>query len=171
LVPFLTAIIVLGIAHANAEDPPPAADAAWQDERYVIQPGAEDLFADMLGRGETLPGGCKLTDGKIERSSVLATYTCSDAEIALELDHPESPHAGAVRTQRFAVVVKSGAPPGALVDGLASRIRAHEAAFEWTDLGPRGGQGKRWWLAAVAAGVAAAILSLWVVRRRRPEIS
>src|SRR5689334_10342674 len=100
LVPFLTVVIVLGIGHAEAADPSPAKDASWHDERYVILPGSEDLFADMLGRGETLPGGCKLTDGKIERSSVLATYACGDAEVGLELDHPASPSAGAVRTER-----------------------------------------------------------------------
>jgi hypothetical protein len=169
-VPILWAIIVLGIGHAAAADPSPSMDAKWHDERYVILPGSEDLFADMLGKGETLPGGCTLTDGKIERSSVVATYSCGDAQVGIELGHPASPSAGAVRTERFAIAVKSGKPPGDLVEGVAGRIRAREAAFEWKDLGPRGRAGSRLWLAAVAFGVVAAILSFWTLRRRRTEV-
>jgi hypothetical protein len=160
-------MLLLGVAPAEAADPSPAGDTAWHDERYVILPGAEDLIGSMLGKGETLPGGCKLTAGKIERSSVLATYTCGDAEVGLELDHPASPSAGTVRTERFAIAVKSGTPPAELVDGVASHVRAHEGTFEWKDLGPQGGPGRRLWLGAVALGVLAAVLSFWTLRRRR----
>jgi hypothetical protein len=170
LVSLLTAVVILGIAHAEAADPSPAANAAWHDERYVILPGSEDLFAEMLGKGETLAGGCKLTDGKIERSSVLATYACGAGDVGIELDHPASPSAGAVRTDRFAIAVKSGTPPGDLVESVASHVRAHEGKFEWKDLGPRGGPGNRMWLGAVALGVLAAILSFWALRRRRTEV-
>ncbi len=122
----LLALIVLGIAPASAQNESPGrVDTARGNGRYVIEPGAEPLFADMLGRGETLPGGCKLTDGKIDRSSVLATYACGDAEIALELVHPESAKSGAVRTQRFAVGSQERDAPAGLVDSVA---RAHSRA-------------------------------------------
>ena len=162
-----------GIAHARAESPSPPAevDAARASERYVIEPGTETLFGDMLGKGEALPGGCKLTDGKIERTSVLATYTCGDADTVLQLLHPEAAPSDSVRTERFAVGVQSGKPPGGLVDAIADRIRAREAAFNWTDVGddraqPAGGA-NRWLLALIVA--AAALLAFRVLRRRAPQ--
>jgi hypothetical protein len=155
---------VFGIARAKAEVPPMALDAASENERYAIQSGAEPLFADMLGRGQTLPGGCTFSDGKIERTSVLATYTGGDGHVALQLLHPAIAPSGGVRTQRFAITVKSGAPPAGLVEAVADRIRAREVAFEWTEVGGRGTQTRRWPV-PVAAGAVAAILAFWALRR------
>ena len=163
------ATAVGGIARAKPEGAPKPPDATPQNEQYVIQPGAESLFADMLGSGQTLPGGCTLGDGKIERTSVLATYTCGGGQLVLELLHPETAQTGGVRTQRFAVTVKSGPPPAGLVDAVADRIRAREAAFEWKriDAGVehtmRGAQTTRW-VVVVAAAAAVAVV-FWALRR------
>jgi hypothetical protein len=164
-VPVLAAVIVFAIAHARAEDPPAPPDAARQNERYAILPGAESLFADMVGRGETLPGGCTFTDGKIERTSVLATYTCGDRHVVLQLRHPASAPSGGMRTERFAITVEDGAPPAGLVEAVADRVRAREAAFEWTEVGGPRTQARRWPI-LIAVGSLAAILALWARRRR-----
>src|SRR5262245_28198660 len=113
MIPLLAAMAVIGVARARPEDAIPA-DADREDEQYVIKPGAEPLLADMLGSGQTLPGGCTLGDGQIERTSVLATYTCGGEKVVLQLLHPELAPSGGVRTRRFAVTVKSGTPPGGL---------------------------------------------------------
>jgi hypothetical protein len=165
------ATIGFGIAHARAESPPPDVDAARASERYVIAPGTETLLGEMLGKGEALPGGCKLTDGKIERTAVLGTYTCGDAEVVLQMLHPEQAPPGGVRTERFAVGAKSGTPPAGLVEAIADRIRAREATFNWTDVGGDGAQkasgANRWLLASIIA--AAALLAFRVLRRRAPQ--
>jgi hypothetical protein len=169
-VALLAASIGLGLAPARAEDPtpPPDVDAARASEKHAIEAGSESLFGEMLGKGEALPGGCKLTDGKIERTGVLATYTCGDAPVVLQLLHPEAAPAGGVRTERFAVNVQSGAAPAGLVDAVADRIRAREAKFTWTDVGdararpPAGGTG---WLLGLVV-VVAAFLVYRSLRRR-----
>lgn len=127
--------IVLGAARAHAEDPPADVDTARASERHAIEAGSETLLGEMLGKGEDLPGGCKLTDGKIERTSVLATYGCGAGDVVLQLRHPDDAPAGGARTERFAVDVKSGTAPAGLVDAIADRIRAREKTFTWTDVG------------------------------------
>ena len=172
VVALVAALTVFGIAPAQAEDPPPAVDAARQNERFAIAPGTESLFGDLLGKGETLAGACKLSDGQIQRTSVLATYTCGDeAKVVLELLHPTSAPAGAARTDRFAIGVKSGTPPAGLVEAVADKIRAREAGFQWVEVGGdrgplvEGAAAKRRKL--LYAGVAvAAIVVLWILRRR-----
>jgi hypothetical protein len=164
----LAVMIVCGVARARAEDPPPPVDAARQNERYVIEPGAEPLIGDMLGVGQTLPGGCTFSDGKIEPSSVVATYTCGDGEVVLQLVHPASAPSGNVGTQRFAITVTSGAPPAGLVEAVAARIRTRETAFQWTEVsGTPGGPAQRTrWPRVLAGGAVAAILAFWAWRRR-----
>ncbi len=106
---------------------------------------------------------------QIEGTSVLATYTCGGGQVVLELLHPETVQTGGVRTQRFAVTVKSGPPPAGLVDAVAGRIRAREAAFEWKRIGAggehtmRGAQTTRW-VVVVAAAAAVAVV-FWALRR------
>ena len=100
----LLALIVLGIAPASAQNESPGrVDTVRGNGRYVIEPGAEAAVRGNAGQGETLPGGCTLSDGKIDSTSVLATYACGDAQVALELVHPDSAKSGAVSTERFAV--------------------------------------------------------------------
>ena len=174
VVAVLATTAVVGGAHAQPGPPPQSMDPARLTEKYVIEPGTEALFADMLGSGQTLPAGCTFGDGQIERTSVIGTYACGDTPVVLQLLHPELAPRGALRTQRFAITVKSGTPPAGLVEAVAERIRAREAAFEWKTVeggaSAGGGPTPRW---AVAFGAAAAILAFWAVRRlvarrRRP---
>jgi hypothetical protein len=165
-------MVAVGVARAQPGGGPTPGDAVPQDGQYVIEPGAEPLFADMLGSGQTLPGGCTLSDGQIDRNSVLATYGCGGEQVVVQLLHPAIAPGGGVRTQRFAVTVKSGTPPAGLVDAIAERIRAREAAFEWKSVGGDGAQTTRW-LVPVGAGALVAILLFWalrrlVARRKRP---
>lgn len=174
LVPLLAAMLGFGIGPASADDQPTPApvDAARLNERYAIAPGTESLFAEMLGKGETLPGGCTLTDGKIQRTSVLATYTCGDAQVVLALLHPASAAPGGVHTDRFAVSVQSGTPPKGLVEAVGDRVRAREAAFQWVEVGDtrvagetaRTRTSER--LLMGAGAVVLAIVLFWALRRR-----
>ena len=170
VVAVFAATAVVGIARAQPEGAPKPPDATPQNEQYVIQPGAESLFADMLGRGQPLPSGCTLSDGKIQSTAVVATYSCGGAQVVLQLLHPDSAQPGGVRTQRFAVTVTSGAPPAGLVDAVADRIRAREAAFEWKRIEAGGahtvpeGHPMRW-AVLIAVAAAVAIVS-WALRRR-----
>lgn len=167
-VPLLAATFVLGIARANAEDPPADVDTARASERHAIEPGGEALIGTMLGKEQDLPGGCKLTDGKIERTAVLATYGCAGTDVVLQLRHPDDASAGSVRTERFAVDVKSGTPPAGLVEAVAAKIRAGEAGFHWTDVGngrAAHANGITRWLVVLALGVAAFLV--YRLRRRR----
>src|SRR5690349_18946827 len=119
---FVVAALTLGTtARAQTESAPADVDAARSSERYGIEPGAEQLLATMLGSGETLSGGCKLDDGQIQRTAVVATYVCSGGNVVLQLDHPDVAPPGGVRTGRFAITVKSGTPPSGLVDAVAER--------------------------------------------------
>ena len=164
----VVAMAVVGIPRAEPAGPA-SVEVGGQPEEYVIQPGAEPLLSDMLGSGETLPGACKFSDGSIERTSVLATYTCGAGSVVLQLSHPAVAPAGGVRTQRFAVTVKDGTPPAGLVEALAERIRARESAFEWTDLGG-GGRWTRRVAGGVAGGAAGAALLFWAMRRRSTRL-
>ena len=126
--------------------PPPTVPAAAPGDEAVIPPGMESLIGDILGRGQQLPGGCTLSDGQIDRTAVRATYACQDGQVALELVHPTAAPAGGLRTQQFALAVKSGTAPPGFVDAVAERIRAREGEFGWKiisgargeDGGPRG---------------------------------
>ena len=161
----LAAVALVGIACATPARASAAVDAARHAEQYVILPGAEPLLSDMLGSGQTMPGGCTFTDGRIERTSVIASYTCGAAAVVLELLHPAVARPGGVRTQRFAITASSGTPPPGLVDALADRIRAREAAFEWTNLGQRRTQAPRRLIWIAVGGAVAAVLALWALRR------
>jgi hypothetical protein len=161
----LAAMAVAGIASAQ----PASEEPAGQPEEYVIRPGVEPLVSEMLGSGQTLPGQCTFSDGRIERTAVVATYTCGAASVVVQLIHPSAAPSGGVRTQRFVIAVKSGAPPTGLVEALADRIRAREAEFEWTDLGG-GGRRTRRVAVGVAAVAAVAIVLFWALRRRSTRI-
>ena len=154
VVPVLAAMALIGIARAQPGGAPTPVDATRQNEHYAIPPGAEPLFSAMLGSGQTLPGGCTLSSGQIEYTSVRATYTCGGGQVVLELVHPDVARPGGVRTQRFAVTVKSGTPPDGLVETIAERIRARETGFEWQRVGDSAPQKRRWGVPVAAGGVA-----------------
>lgn len=141
--------------------------------QYVIPAGQEQLLADMLGRGQALPNGCTLTDGQIDRSTIVATYNCDAGQVLLDVSHPDTAPAGAVRTERFAVAVRSGRNASGLVTAIGDRIRAREGAFEWKAIGApaaedRGGRGTVRIAVAglfVAAVLLVAALAVWLARR------
>jgi hypothetical protein len=161
------ALALGGIAFAQPESPPAEIDAARASERYAIAPGSEAVVSDMLGRGEALPGGCAFASGRIERTYVLATYTCGADPIELRFLHPEVAPPGSVRTKAFAIAVTGGTSPGALVEAIAERVRAREATFEWTTVGGRDPYPSRWGFGAAAVGVGLVLLILVAVRRKR----
>lgn len=98
----------------------------------VIPPGYESLLADMLGRGEELPGACSFTGASADRTLVRGRYSCASGEVVLELRHVDAAPPGAATTNRFALVVSEGSAPGELTKALELRVRAREADFEWS---------------------------------------
>jgi hypothetical protein len=96
----------------------------------AIPPGQEGLAVEMLG-GDTLPGKCALDRAAIDRTKVVATYSCDGKPATIELHHPSDPDAAApaLTTLRFAVVVRGAPQP--LVDEIATRIRAREKGWQW----------------------------------------
>lgn len=147
---------------------PPMVEEPGPDPVAVVPPGQEDFFADMLGRGASLPGGCTLSGGQIDGQTVRATYNCTGGEVVFELVHPDLAERGATKTKRFAIVLKRGAAPDGLVADVASRIRAREATFEWKWLGtPRSRRSPGWIMVLAAAGFLAIAALLWVIHRAR----
>jgi hypothetical protein len=162
------AIALTRVAFAQPEGVPAEIDAARASERYAIGPGTEPVVSDMLGRGEPLPGGCAFASGRIERTYVLAAYTCGADQVELRFLHPEVAPPGSVRTKAFAIAVTAGTPPGGLVEAIADRVRAREKTFEWTTVGGRDPYGRQWNVAAVAVAVGLVVaLGLVVARRKR----
>ena len=118
----------LGICLAG---PLGAAEEAEDAPDAVIPPGQEELLLLMLGKGASLPDGCTLSDGQIDRTVVKATYACPLGDVIIQLSNPEQAPEKATETERFALVVDSGAPPESLLDALAASVRARESGFEW----------------------------------------
>jgi hypothetical protein len=142
------------------------ADQAEPGGEAVVPEGRDELLGEMLGKGATLPDGCKLNEGRVEYTTVKATYGCPTGEVVYELSHPSRAGGGAARTDRFALTLQSGSPPAGLEPALIALIRSREAAFEWKWIGPpadaRGST--TLWLAA-ATLTAVAILG-WIFRSR-----
>jgi hypothetical protein len=134
----------------------------------VVPPGQEALLADLLGRGVELPGPCRFSGGGIAAATIKGVYTCPGGEVVIEL-HPAGGR-GAAQTDRFTLVVASGAPPAGLVDALRARIVAGEAAFEWADSGIDSAAAARLrTLVVFLCGLIAVALVAWVrwqARRR-----
>lgn len=111
-----------------------AAGVAGAGEGYVdvIPPGNEALVAAMTGSGAALAGKCSLDGAAIDRTKVIARYTCDGRAAAIELVSPNSAEAGAAaaRTKRFALIAKDD-PPKALIDDVAARVAAREGEWRW----------------------------------------
>lgn len=137
-------------------------------QEAVIAPGNEELLAAMLGKGGTLPEGCKLTGGEVQHSKIRATYQCAAGEVVLELLHPQQAPASATRTERFAIVVVSGTPPPTLLSGIEALVRAKESGFEWTLLADSTGGRSPYYNLAISIVVLLVIIGIgWLIRRRR----
>lgn len=161
LPPIAAALLVASIARAQ-EAPP------------VIERDQEELLADMLGRGATLPGSCAWAGATVEQTRVLSWYTCAGVRVDLELRHPSDPAEAAARTEQFALRSRGDRPPPpGLVDALATRIRAREAAFRWAKPGTPGAaalpsRDERPLRALAVAAAALLLLALpmrWIYRR------
>jgi hypothetical protein len=96
--------------------------------------GQEELFADLLGRGAKLPGGCAWAGASIGAERVTSRYTCGAAQDPLEiavLDRAGgSP--GAVLTAELAIEITRGPAPPGLVEAIADRARSRESKIAWT---------------------------------------
>ncbi|HLY38136.1 MAG TPA: hypothetical protein VKU61_08875 [Candidatus Binatia bacterium] len=99
--------------------------------RPLIRPGQEEVIAHMLGRGELLPGSCRLVAGQIDGARVTGTYSCPEGRVGVRLDHPSRAPDDATRTRDFAVVLVAGSPPSGFLDALAERVRRDEPSFQW----------------------------------------
>lgn len=97
----------------------------------VIPPGNEPLVSEMLV-GAGAGASCALDRAAIERDRIVASYTCAGAAVTVALHHPSDPAASApaVKTAKFALVAQPGVPR-ALIDDLASRLRAKEGGWRW----------------------------------------
>ncbi len=141
----------------------------------VIPPGYEELFGQMFGKGETFPGGCKLTDGKIDRTVARGTFGCENGEVILELRHPDvalqgTPAAPLRQTERFELRVVSGSPPAEFIEAIEAKIRGGEVRFEWSDVTSEETQPRRGSAIRVLLGVVVVltlIVVVWIVVRRR----
>lgn len=138
----------------------------------VIPPGQEEALARMLGRGETLPGGCEFAHAHVERSVIGITYNCPSGEVAVEVRHPSDAPSGATQTAQFAVVLRGGEAPKEFFPGLLSQIRSGEGAvaWEWTAPSPGGtgrAQVRRGYSRIVTlATIGAIVAAAWWLRRR-----
>jgi hypothetical protein len=97
----------------------------------VVPPGQDQLLSTMLGHGARLPEGCKFAGGAADGPLIRSTYRCPSGEVVYHIVHPENATESATQTERFAIMVESGAPPTTLIDALASLMRSSEGEFEW----------------------------------------
>jgi len=159
-------------AELNQEAPGQPTEPAFveplTEPMAVIPPGREDLLAEMLGRGETLPGQCSFGSGEAKNDTVTASYACSTGTVVLTLRHPSKASPDATLTEQFAIAVQTGSPPAGLVEAVAARIRSREKAFEWTWLKPTVGQRSRRSVAVLLAVFAVLMAggALWLALRR-----
>ena len=101
LVSFLIAAAALACAARPLAAQPEGGNTPPPTElQHVIPPGQEPLLADLLGSGQTLPGGCKFADGQIQQSTIIATYDCDGGQVVIDVVHPEEAPSGALRVRR-----------------------------------------------------------------------
>jgi hypothetical protein len=97
----------------------------------VVPAGQDELLSTMLGRGAQLPDGCKFAGGGADGPLIRSTYTCPSGEVVYHIVHPDNATEAAIETERFAIMIDSGAPPTTLIETLASLMRSSEGEFEW----------------------------------------
>jgi len=168
----LLAVLATDVAVHTASAQTEAGSAVVESSKieFVIPPGEESLLAQILGRGAEPAVGCTFTNGAAESALVHATYACAGGEVVVDLRHPDTAPADAVRTAKFALVVSRGTAPAGFMDALVARIRAHEGQFEWKEVGgPSDVSATSTRLRAVpiAIGVVVLAVLVWAVRRAR----
>ena len=102
----------------------------------VVLPGQEELIADIVGSGVTLPGGCQFTGGNID-DTVRAHYACDTGPVTIQLSHRGTASSAVAETTYFRIRVIEGSPPPDLVEALVARTRAREENVRWTTVTPR----------------------------------
>lgn len=105
-------------------------------EEPVVPSGHDELISKMLGRGAALPDGCTFGGGVSDGPLITSKYACPSGNVVLHVVHPDNATDSAVETERFAIMIESGAPPTTLTEALGSLFRASEADFEWLWLTP-----------------------------------
>lgn len=114
------------------EEPAPGGpEPVSEPGALVIEPGQEELLAAIVGRGKTLPGGCKLTEGQIDRTVIRGTYGCSSGDVVIEWKAIGDGSDPAAVSEKFGLFVVKGAPPDGFLDALVAEVRANEATFQW----------------------------------------
>src|SRR5262249_13051829 len=88
----------------------------------------------MLGQGAALPSDCRFVGGAADGAVATGEYRCGDSPVALELRHRDDAPPDAPRTEQFAIVLRRGQAPPALLAAVAALVRAHEAGFYWKQL-------------------------------------
>ena len=74
---------------------------------------------------------CTLVRCGVDYTVIVATYSCLDGGVTIELGHPQNATDTSITTAQFAITVQSGTPPPDLQDALVSLIRSREADFVW----------------------------------------
>lgn len=147
---------------------------------YVLPPGQDDLVAGLLGRGAALPGGCAWQAAAIDHDRVVSRYDCGGRVVEVQLVHASVAPAGASVAGSTALVAGPGAPP-ALVDALAARLRARDAALTWARPGPDASPvssappaptppRSSSPVAGIALGIALVVVPLLIVRSARSSL-
>ncbi len=96
----------------------------------VFPPGQEALLAEMFGG--TASADCTFTNGSVAGAILTAEYACPTGTVILEIGHPDAARDADLRTDRFAIGVRSGTPPPDFLTALQSRVRAREGGFAWS---------------------------------------
>lgn len=108
------------------------ASPALASQVQVVPPGQEGLILEMLGKGELLPGGCRLTGARVLRTHVAADWACEGGNRSLELRSLDDSGPLVARTAKLAVISEDeGDAARALVDAVAARVREREARWHW----------------------------------------
>ena len=166
---------------ADAQTPLPTLQPGYA---AVVPPGEEELLAQMLGLGATLPAECRFTDGDANGPIIRGDYACGANQATFELHYPSDAPPSAPHTAKFALVLHSGTPPPELTDALLSLIRSKEGAFEWKVMelprkepvaafGEQANSDRAVILIVAVFGIVAVLAVGWVLRRsqaRRPPV-
>lgn len=142
---------------------------------YVIPAGQEELVLDMLGRGEMLPGDCKLMSASIDKNMIVAPYECGGLPATVRLEHPSAGTEGP-RTEAFVLSLEGNSVPG-LLEAIEAAVRRHEGGFRWLVTTRQGAARTHSWSQGLdwrTSGLLGILASLGLVgsiawKRRRPS--
>ncbi|MFO0760741.1 MAG: glycosyltransferase family 39 protein [Byssovorax sp.] len=128
----LASLIFVGLIFART--PPPLR----AEDELRITPAQGDQLGSMMNPGPDGGGsGYRLEGGEIRETFGVFRYIgpAGSERAVVELHHRDTVADAARKSEKFALVVKGGAPPPALLDALAAKLRAGEGAFTWIETG------------------------------------